>query len=146
MFLMDRYDIAQFNVASEYCHSRYMNVLQRLLESYPNRKIQITAITRYPDMPKEEWEHAASRFIPPCDTVQNIDPHTRNVYAKILRMTKAMMDQSDFCICSLSQDTFSDSIKKYMSKVKGTKVFDLSKQQAAPFTGCSYDQQYAGTE
>lgn len=131
LFLIKTYYVTQFHVASEYCYSEYMSVLNRISQSYPHRNIQITAITHYPEITTDDWRNISSRFIPPCHSVKNINTHAKRIRAKVLRTTKAMIEQSDFCICNLFQDSLAENIKKHLSKVKGTKVFDISKT----FTG-----------
>ena len=41
---------------------------------------------------------------------------------------KAMIDQSDFCICNLCENPLAGSIKRHISKTKGAKLLDISQK------------------
>lgn len=47
---------------------------------------------------------------------------------KLRKSAKAIMGQTDFCICNLSQSALGSSIRKHLPKAKGLKLLDIGKE------------------
>lgn len=124
-FLVDTYHVYHFYIAFEYCFSPYMNVLQKLAKMY---KLHFTAITRYEPMPNEQWISLSAQFCPPCHSVKNIDTQVKRIEAKKSRTIKAIIDQSDFCICNLSGHPIEENLRRYIAKAKTAVSLDISKK------------------
>lgn len=129
-FVKDIHHVTEFHISAEYCHTRYMNALLRLTRSAA-RDVRLIAVTYCPEMSEEMQERAVSALVPPCDAVENMDPQSKLPRTQRLRTAKAMIAQSDFCICNLTDSPLAGSLEKHMSKVKGTKALDIGK----PFPG-----------
>lgn len=124
LFLIRHYHVNQFYVEEICCSSPYMNMLK---EAVIGSGSKIIGITHYPDMPQGVWQQTVAQLCPPCDEVENMDPHTRSIRAKKLRTAKAMLERSDFCICRLQDHPLEKSIRGYMKRLHGLKTLDISR-------------------
>ena len=125
LYLVRRYHVTRFEVAEEYCHSGYMQILRSISEVY--RDVRIVGITRYPEPTQEAWRLIVSDFVPPCHEVENFDPGVRRVGAKMLRLMKFIIKRSDFCLCALADNAFAESICRTAAKCGGVKLLDMSR-------------------
>jgi len=125
--LLDKFHVRQFYIASEYIDSEYMYELQRYSKTFRYSDMEIVVTTHYPKMTIAEWKNIETQISPVCHRIKNIEIQGKNTRSQIWQATKAMIEQSDFCICNLSISSRSKSITKYAQKAKKT-VLDISKE------------------
>lgn len=123
-FLISNTSITAFYVHQHCCHSEYMTLLKK---EACRRGIPIIAVVSYPDMESEKRKVLESLFSQSCDRVENMAEESMTPHRKNLRLMKAMVDKSRFCICSFCDLSFDNSIKNYIAKTKGRIVLDISK-------------------
>lgn len=122
LFLVKRCHVTQFQIASEYCHSGYMYILREVSKRYTNVKIIAVA-------PTQDWaEHGVNHFSLPCHDVKVLGLQYKTPGTLSFQMAKAMIGQSDFCICDLSTDIPANRIKGQFEKVNRVNVLDISKE------------------
>lgn len=126
-FLLNKFHVRRFYIASEYAHSEYMNILRRYSETFRYSDIEIVVVTHYPEMAAAEWEGIEAKLSPVCHRIENIEPQGKTIRSQIWQATKAMIEQSDFCICDLSTSYLSKSIIRYAQKRKKA-IWDISKE------------------
>jgi len=117
-YLFKEYGISHFKIAIEYRNSCFMNILERL-KITARREVSITLVTTG-DTDLEPNE----RII--CDCVENIDTTFSKKEPK-LSIVQNMMEQSSFCLCSLSAFPFSNEIRSYAAKVENIALLDIDK-------------------
>jgi len=108
----------------ESCYPEYCEKLKKLQTIY-NIDTKITVITHYP----EEINQTSSSFFDVflfCDNVENIDTKAKNLRSQNIRVIKALIDRSDFCVCNLDKTIFAEKIRKYVSQKPKATLLDLS--------------------
>lgn len=114
-FLVRRCSVSKFLVAAEYCDSAYMYLLKQ----------NDSEITVLPSKPG--WSGPSPSLFPlPYQTGVWEESHAADSF----HLAKTFLDQSDFCICDLSQNPQAERIKNYLTKMDDIMVLDLG--QAAP--------------
>ncbi len=123
-FLAEDYLVQNFFITLESCYPEYCEKLKKLQTIY-NIDTKITVITHYP----EEINQTSSSFFDVflfCDNVENIDTKAKNLRSQNIRVIKALIDRSDFCVCNLDKTIFAEKIRKYVSQKPKATLLDLS--------------------
>ncbi len=116
--------VQNFFITLESCYPEYCEKLKKLQSTY-DKNIKITVITHYP----ENIDQTNSNFFDAFlfgDNIENIDTKAKNFRTQNLRVIKALIDRSDFCICNLDVTIFSDKIRKYVGQKPKVTLLDLS--------------------
>ena len=115
-FLIENYDVRKFYVAEEYCHTGFMNILERL--STPQHRLHITAVVSQGG----DWDTQSGRFSPPFDTVEQIEPSSSDS-----SIDKFLLKKGDFCICRLPPASLTKEAQKCSSLSKRAVFLDIGK-------------------
>lgn len=123
--LVDVYSVQNFFITLESCYPEYLEVLKEFQNAY-SKKLKITLITHYP--PETNLTHSIFFGIfPPCNHIENIDTKAKKLRTQNIRVIKALMNRSDFCICNLDKTIFTDTIKRYAREAKQIEILDVSR-------------------
>ena len=115
-FLIENYGVREFYVAEEYCHTGFMNILERLSTS--QHRLHITAVISQGG----GWDTPSGRFSPPFDTVEQAEPSSSDS-----SIDKFLLKKGDFCICRLPSASLTKEAQNCSSLSKWTVLLDTSK-------------------
>lgn len=119
--------VTQFLIEQSYCRSSAVGIINEIKKK--NGCIKLNLVVQCPAELNLDIDYFKDRYGHGFDDVVTFDPQAKILRAKNLRTYKWMIDQADYLLCYLKEDSSANqSILRHASRKKTLQVINLAIQ------------------